>query len=283
MPDAIHGNTEIGATKQDLIAAVVQKELIEGSIVAPRVTDWSFLSEPGAKQIEIPKAGSFTVANRAEGVAGDATTITYGTDVMALDFNAYLAWIVDYKSKVQSRIDVQLDMAARAARAHAYYLDQQIIAKLEAAGDATATAGAFSYAIALEMRKTFLDRDGDLSMATLLVGTDTEAAILNIDEFKRAEVYGGQAMIPTGVIGKIHGMDVVVSNKVAASSYYLFDKAAVGFGLQAGPSYSEQMANEYGSQAKRAVLDQIFGVWAGFINQKGAGATESALIIKDGN
>jgi hypothetical protein len=282
MPDAIHGNTQLGPTKMDLISAVVQRELIEGSKLAGRVTDWSFLAEPGLKSIEIPKSGSFSVANRAEGVAGDATVLAYTTDAMPLDFNAYLAWVVDYKSKVQSRIDVQMDLAARAARAHAYYLEQQIIAKLEAAGQATSTTGDISYAVCLEMRETYLNNDGDLSAATLLVGTDQEAILLDVDEFKSAEVYGS-AVIPTGVIGKIHGMSVVVSNKVAADSYYLFDKAAVGFGLQAGPSYSEQGANEFGSLAKRAVLDQLFGTWAGFLGQKGAGATESALIIKDGN
>jgi hypothetical protein len=282
MADAIHGNTQVGPTKEEMIAQVVQRELIEGSVVASRVTDWSFLAEPGASQIEIPKGGSFTVANRAEGVAGDATVVAYTTDVMPLDFNAYLAWIVDYKSRVQSRIDVQLDLAARAARAHAFYLDQQIIAKLESAGQATTTAGVITYDIVLEMRETYRQRDGRLDQATLLVGTDTEAALLDIDEFKRAEVYG-QAVIPSGVIGRVHGIDVVVSNKVAAESYYLFDRDAVGFGIQAGPSYSEQGANEFGSQAKRAVLDQLFGTWAGFLGQKGVGAGISALIIKDNN
>lgn len=282
MADVVHGNTELGATKEALIAAVVQRELIEGAVVAPRCYDVSQFAEPGSKSIEFPKAGHFTVQNRTEGSQGDAQVVTYATDKMDLSFNAYLAWIVDYKSKVQSRIDTQLDLAGRAARAHAKYLDDQIIAALEASGDATATAGAITYAIVLEMRKTFRDRQGRLDMATLLVGTDTEAALLDIDEFKRAEVYGS-AVIPSGVIGKIHGIDVVVSSKVAASSYYLFDKEAIAFGLQAGPSYSEQGANEFGSQAKRAVLDQIFGVKAMHINQEGAGASESALIIKDAN
>ena len=282
MADAIHGNTELVATKEAMIAATVQRELLEGTVVAPRCMDVSQFCEPGARQIEFPKTGSFSVTNRAEGSQGDASVLTFATDAMLLDKNAYLAWIVDYKSKVQSRIDVQLELAARAARAHAYYLDAQIIAQLEAAGDATATAGAITYDIILEMRKTYRDRNGILEQSTLLVGTDTEALLLDIDEFKRAEVYGS-AVIPSGVIGKIHGMNVVVSNKVAASSYYLFDREAIAFGFQAGPSYSEQGANEFGSQAKRAVLDQIFGVKAMFINQVGAGAAESALIIKDGN
>lgn len=282
MPDAIHGNTELVATKMDLISAVVQRELIETSKLTGRVTDWSFLAEPGSKTVEIPKAGNMVVADRVEGVAGDAQVLTYSTDIMNLDYNAYVAWIVDYMSKVQSRIDVQMDLAARAARAHAFQLESQIIARLESAGGATTTAGVLSYAIILEMRQRFISRDGNLAQSTFLVGPDSEALLLNMDEFKRADVYGS-AVIPSGVIGKIHGMDVVVSNKVAAGRFYLFDKDAVGFALQAGPSYSEQGANEFGSQAKRCVLDQVFGTWAGFIAQKGAAAGISALIIKDNN
>lgn len=282
MADVAFGNTQVGPTKQELVAAVVQRELIEAAKVAPRCLDVSRFSVEGAQTIDFPKAGSLTIINRAEGTAGDAAVIPYTVDTLPLDKNAYVAWIVDYKSKVQSAIDVQLDLAARAARAHAEYLDLQIIAELEAAGDATTTAGAISYAITLEMMERFHTRNGNVAQASLLVGPSSWSTLLNIDEFKRAEVYGS-ATIPTGVIGKIHGVDVIMSSKVTGSSYYLFDKEAICFGLQAGPSYSEQGANEFGSQAKRAVLDQIFGVKALFVGQEGAGATESALIIKDNN
>lgn len=282
MADAIMGNTEVGATKEAMIAAVVQKELIEGSVIAPRCYDVTQYCDVGAKSIEFPKAGHMTVVNRAEGVAGDASVVTYATDKMDLSFNAYLAWIVDYKSKVQSKINVQLDLAARASRAHAKYLDAQIVTELEAAGDATATAGAVSYAIAVEMMATFMNRVGDSSQGTWLFGPTSWASLINIDEFKRADIYGSSS-IPSGAVGTIFGVPVVISQKVSGNAYYLFDKAAIAYGLQAGPSYSEQNANEYGSQAKRAVLDQIFGVKALLINQEGAGAAESALIIKDAN
>jgi len=282
VPDAIFGNTELVATKMDLISATVQRELIEASKLTGRVTDWSFLAEPGVKTVEIPKTGSLTVADRVEGVAGEAQVLTYTTDVMNLDYNAYVAWLIDSMSKVQSRIDVQLDIAGRAARAHAFQLESQIIAKLESAGRATTTAGAISYDIILEMRKRILDSDGMLDQCTLLLGTDSEALVLDMDEFKRADVYGS-AVIPSGVVGKIHGVDVVISNKVAANRFYMFEKSAVGFALQAGPSYSEQNANEFGATAVRCVLDQVFGTWAGYLGQKGAGAGISALIVKDNN
>lgn len=282
MADLIHGNTEVGATKEAMIAAVVQRELISGSIVAPYCYNVSQYCEPGAKSIEFPKAGHFTVLNRTEGSQGDASVVTYSTDQMNLSFNAYVAWIVDYKSKVQSKIDVQMDLAGRAARAHAKYLDTQIIAQLEAAGDATATAGAVSYAILTEMMQTFMTRVGDKSMGAWLFGPSAWGTLVGLDEFKRADVYGN-SVIPSGAIGTIFGLPVVISDQVGSNTYYLFDKQAIAFGVQAGPSYSEQGANEFGSQAKRAVLDQIFGVKGLFINQEGAGAAESALIIKDAN
>jgi len=282
MADAIHGNTEVGATKMELIVAAVQRELIESAVIAPRVLDVSGFAEPGLKAIEFPKGGSFAVANRAEGIAGDATVVEFATDKLELNFNAYVAWIVDYKSKVQARIDTQLELAARAGRAHAKYLDQQILAALELVGIATPTAGNITYNIVLEMREQYLKNEGRIDAATLLVGPAQEAELLKLDEFKRADVYGS-AVIPSGVLGKVHGIPVVRSNLLADDAYYMFDKEGVCFGLQAGPSYSEQGANEFGSQAVRAVLDQIFGVKGLQIGQKGAGATESSLVIKHGN
>lgn len=284
MPDVAFGNTETVILKQDLVSSMVQRELIAGSILAPRVMDVSSFCVPGAQTIEFPKAGNLTVVNRAEGVAGDAAVITYGTDILPLDQNAYVSWIVDYKSAIQSSINVQLDLASRAAKAHAKNVDDRLILQLEAAGDATATAGVLSYDILLEMMTTFITRFGDRSLqnATYAVGPATWALLMDMDEFKRAEVYGS-ATIPSGLVGSVLGAGVVVHPSIAASTYYLFDRQALALGFQAGASYSEQMANEYGSQAMRAVLDQIFGVKGMFINQAGAGVGESALIIKDAN
>jgi hypothetical protein len=282
MADAIHGNTELGATKQDLIANIVQRELIAGSILAPYCYNVSQYCEPGAKTVEFPKAGHFTVVDRVEGAAGDATVLTYATDVLSLDQNAYVSWIVDYMSKVQSRIDVQMDLAGRAANAHAKYLDGRILAQMEAAGDATTTAGAVSYAILTEMMQTFMTRLGDKAKGFWTFGPSAWGTLIGLDEFKRADVYGNSA-VPSGSIGSIFGLPVVINPQVGLNTFYLADKEAIAYGVQAGPSYSEQGANEFGSQAKRCVLDQIFGVKALFINQEGAGAAESALIIKDNN
>lgn len=284
MADAAFGNTELVATKQAMVASVVQRELITASLLAPRVMDVSSFAVPGQKSIDFPKAANLSVTNRTEGSAGDAAVVTFGADTLLLDQNAYVAWIVDYKSQLQSSINVQLELAAKAARAHAKNVDSVIATALETVGDATATAGAISYDIMLEMMSTYISRFGEQNIqnGTWAVGVDSWALLMDMDEFKRADVYGASS-IPSGVVGTALGCSVVVTPTIAANRFYLFDRQAMALGFQAGASYSEQGANEYGSQAKRAVLDQIFGVKGMFINQAGAGASESALVIKDAN
>lgn len=284
MADVIHGNTQIGASKMDLITAIALRELQFMAKLAPTVTDYSSFAIKGAKSVKIPKLGSFSVTNRASGVAGDASVLSpnAAVDTIDLDWNAYIAYIVDSSDEIQSTVEWQSELARRAAGAHGRYVDTQIIAVLEAAGVATTTAGAFTYDIAREMRQAYITNDGDLSQAVFLLGPDQESNALDQDEFKRAEVFG-QAVIPSGIIGRILGIPVMVHNGVAASTFYLYGKEAVGLAFQKGPQVSEQQANEYGSGAMRVAMDQLFGVDALYKGLKGVLATQSPLIIKDNN
>ena len=74
---AVTGNAALVATKQDLIAALVQKELIAKAILAGTVLDVSRFAVKGAKTIAFPKAGSFTVEDRATGVQATIQNLTF--------------------------------------------------------------------------------------------------------------------------------------------------------------------------------------------------------------
>jgi len=272
MPDLIHGNTQIGATKQDLIAALVQKELAAAANLLPYVTDVSRFAVKGAKSISFPMLSSFTPINRATGAAGDAAVLTSTVDKLDLDVNAYIAWIVDSSDEIQSTIEWQTELSMRAASAHGRYVDAQVIAELEAEGTAV-TAGAISRDIILEMRENLLLANADKNALILVVGPESETDLLKVDEFTKADIYG-QAVIPNGVIGRVYGVPVLVNNQLGATAFYMFDKAGIAVGFQKGASMSVQGANQYGSGAERHALDQLFGVKA---------LQNSALIFKDGN
>lgn len=279
MADVITGNTQLSTTKNDLIISLVQKELKFRSKLFNTVTDFSAYCGKGMKSVAIPKLTSFTVTNRASAAAGDASVLTATKDTIDLNFNAYCAWLVDSSDEIQSSIDVQLENALRAASAHGRYVDTQIIATLEASAGLDVGIAPITSSFILDAREYLLGNDADMSHVYMMVGADQEKQMLLISDFVRADTYGN-SNIPNGVIGSVWGMPVIVHTGVAAGKAYFWEKSGVGIAFQKQPSMSEQMANEYGTGAKRVALDQLFGIEALQQGEKGTVAPASPLIVK---
>ena len=123
------------------------------------------------------------------------------------------------------------------------------------------------------MRKSVLDAEGDLSETTFLMGTDSEAKLLAIADFVRADQYGS-AVIPTGVLGTLYGVKVALSTNVAADQFYMYSKEGYAFAIQKQLSIGERDAPEYGTGAKLRVLDQKWGH---------AKMQNGSLLFKDNN
>ncbi len=283
MADAIHGNTQLVATKQDLVAAMVQRELKFQSKLLPFVSDYSQFAVKGAKTVSFPRLASFTAVDRASGVAGDATTILSSTDQLALDKAAYVAYIIDSQDSVQSVLNYELECAKRAASAHARFVDTTILANVESEAEATATVSALiTRDVVLEMRTKYLKQFGLISEAALWISPAQEEAMLKITQFTEAQIYGN-SNIPSGVIGSVYGIPVIVHAGMSDAQYYLVGKGGLAIAFQQSPMMSEQGANEFGAGAKRVAIDQLFGTKGLQIAEAGAAAGKSALMIKDGN
>lgn len=282
MADVIHGNVELASTKMDLIASIVQKELAFQAKLIPTVTDYSFLVGKGAKSLSLPLATSFTATDRASAVCGDATALTFSAEQMLLNHCAYVSWIVDSCDEIQSTVNVQAELAKRAASAHGRKVDTEIIAELELVGQATTTAGNISKEIVLEMREVLCKRFADMNMLTLLVGCDSEKILLGLADFVRPDAYGS-AIVPSGVLGKIYGANVVVHPGLAAGQFFMYEQGAAAIAFQQAPKLANQKEICYGSGAERWVMDALYGIKGLGIAQAGAGAGISALAVKDNN
>lgn len=280
---AVVGNTELLATKQDLIAAEVQKEIQFMAKLSPVFTDVSRFAIKGAKSISFPKLTSFTASDRASTVAGVPQVLTSSVDTLNLDKKPYVSWVVDSNDEVQSTLAFQLEAARRAASAHGRRLDNELILEMEAVGIPTATIGNFSYAIALEMREQFLDNEGDMDMAAWIMSGDQETFLLNIDEFKRQDVYGPNGVIRSGQVGTLFGAPVLRHNGLPANTYYLAGKDGLVYGFQRSPNMASEPAIEYGTSAILTAMDALFGVKGTLLGEGSASASQSAHIIKDGN
>lgn len=279
----VTGNTELTATKNDIITALVQKELISEGILAPTVLDVSRFAGKGMDSISFPKAGSFTAENRASGAAATNQALTFAADKMDLEFRATVAWLIDSMDALQSSVEVEGEYAVRAARAHAVYLETKIIAELEAVGVANADAtGDIHDGAILSMRKNLLKRKANRNRLALAIAPDQEAIMLAIEKFVSAEKYGS-AVIPVGALGKIYGVPVYVSTELTAQQYFMYDAEGIAIGFQRGPVMDERKAPEYGAGSMLKVLDQLFGVQGLQLGYQGVQATESALVEKDNN
>lgn len=257
----------------ELIAAAVQKELAFKAKLRASITDVSSFAMPGHDQISFPKLTSFTVVDRAAGVAGDATALTDSKDTLLLDKNAYVAWIIDSMSAVQTRIDAQIENATRAAAAQARFVDSEILAVAEADATAITTVSPLvTRDVILEMQEDLLNNFADPDKITLWLSPQQRTALLKIDEFTRADAYGS-SNIPGGVVGSVFGVPVVLHAGIAANRYYMVERDGMAIGFQKGLSMDEQGANEYGVGAKRVAMDQLFGVKS----------LQTGLMVKDNN
>lgn len=280
MADVITGNTQLGFSKNDLIVAYVQKELKFSSKLLPFVTDMSVYAGKGMKSVKFPKLTSFTVQNRASGVAGDIQALTGALDTLNLDKNAFISFLIDSSDEIQSSIDAKMENAKRVASSMARYVDEQIIATLEASAFLDIGAAPITTALILDAREQLVKSFANLSDCVLAVGPDQEKAMLQLTEFKDNSVYGGAPVIPSGQIGSVYGMPVLVHQGIATGKAYAWDKNAVAIAFQKAPQMAAQPANQYGVGSELIVMDQLFGVAALQTGELGAGAGLSPLIVK---
>lgn len=257
---AVTGNTQLGATKQELIAALVQKELKFQAKLVGTVTDVSPFAVKGSKSVSFPNTGSFTVENRATATAGTLQDLTFTAEKLDLDQRLYVGWLVDSFDEYQSNVNVQAEYVKRAATAHARKIDELILAILDAASGYNQTGG-FDLTKILNARKWLQKNQAIVGDCTIVASAEGEAKILAIPEFVRADAYGS-SNIPSGVIGKIYGMNVMVHTNPSLVKSFIYDKAAVALAFQKAPMYAEQKAVEYGTEAMKAAIDQLVGIKA---------------------
>lgn len=280
MADVAMGTT-LATTKQDLIAPLVQKELAFQARLTQWFTNVSIYAAPGAKSISFPKLTSFTVVNRSEGVIGDATALTSSVDQLLLNFNAYVAWILDAFTAKQVNIAAQLESAKRAAAAQARYVDTQIIAEIANVCSFFVNVGAdvnVTYANCVTLAQKIEEQHQQMTDCVWLISPLQKATMMGLDEFKRADIYG-TGNIPSGVIGYVLGAPVVVHSGLASKQLFLCHKEGLAYGFQSEAAYGEQSAIDYGVGAKKAAIDQLFGVKGLQIAQGGAAAGKSPLIV----
>jgi len=272
-------------TKQDLIAAIVQRELLESATLLPLLSDYSNLAVKGAKTISIPKLSSFTVADRAFGAVGaENSPLTDSVDEIALDKNKYIKFGYDAADEMQSTIDYLAAAITRAARAHGRQVNTDIITEWELVAGLNLNAAVpadITIDNILDMREFLMGNFADMSTARLVIAADQEKAMLKLAEFSRYDYRGdGTSPIVNGMIGSVYGVPVVTNQQVKAQQAFMVAPEGCGFAFQRAPAVAQDTDLDYGTQGQKVVVDQLYGVGGLQLGEQGVGATESPLIAK---
>lgn len=279
----VTGDTELGATKAEIIAAMVQKYLVSEAMLANTVTNVSQFAVKGAETISFPKKAGFSVENRVSGAAASTQALTFGKDTLTLSYRATVSWVIDSMDELESNVNVRQSYIETAAADHAIYLDNAIKAELESVAQTTTTAGDISKDIFLEMKQLLISKKAKRGNLYFAAGPDQETKLLSIADFIDASKFGSSEPIQNGVIGKVFGVKVIISPEIASGTFYMYEQSGLAYGFQRIPQYDSAPAPQYGAGSILEVLDAKFGVKGLQIAMQGAAAGKSALVVKDNN
>ena len=264
MADVLTGVTETVAGALDVISSRSQEYLQQEAKMLPVVSNYSDLVVAGSKQVEIPRAGGFTVASKSENTAADASSITWSTDTISLDQHKYVQWLIEDIANVQTVIRIVEENVMRASKDMARDVDQYLVNILE-----TASASAPDHRIAydntttiaeadiLEARQLLIQQYLNPKELFLAINPAQESAMLQIANFIQADRYGSSEPIMDGEIGKVFGVRVLVHNDVESLKSLMFHPSAVGFAQQLGPRF--QSESDLANLGTRYSLDMLYG------------------------
>jgi hypothetical protein len=254
---SVIANTETAPTKMELIIAAAQRELKFQSKMAQFFYDASPFATKGNKSVSFPKLSSFQALDRASGAAGVLQAIASSAEKLDLDKVKQVLWLIDPQDEIQSTLNWELETIRRAAGAHGRQFDRDLIETITAG--MALTGGVISRDAVLDMREYLKKNEANMNQVGLFIAPSEEKAMLKITEFTQAQVYGN-AVIPSGVIGQVYGVPVVVHNGLEDGEYFMADKDALAYAFQKLPAYDEQKAIEYGAGAMKRTLDQHYGM-----------------------
>lgn len=270
-------------TKQDLIAALVQRELLESASLAGFSTNYSNLAVKGSKSISIPKLSSFTVQDRAFGAAStENAALTDSLDVINLDKNKIILFGYDAADEMQSTIDYKIEAVTRAARAHGRQVNTDILAVWTSVAGLSVNAGVpadITINAILDMREFLMENFADMSRVALVLGADQEKAMLKLPEFSRYDYRGnGASPIVNGTIGSVYGVPVVINQQVGSQQAFMIDPSGSGLAFQRSPAVAEDTNLTYGTGGMQVAVDQLYGVGGLQLGEGSAAVGKSPLI-----
>lgn len=271
MADALMGVTEVTNVSQRLVMETMVQKYLQGAAMFPQRV-MTFVAGPGNKSVDIPRAPGLTVGDKAENTAVDAQTITWAVDNLPLSKHRVAQVLLEKIADIQSKVNQQLQIGQRAGLDLAFDTDLRIVNEFYNSVSLSAPDHCIAYANSgsddtlggadILAAKLLLDtqkvpQDGRY----LAVDPTGYSQLLAVDKFVTYDAIAANQSsegIRPGIVGRIYGFEVFMSNAITAKQQIAFHQSALAYGVQQGISYETE--SDLKNLATRHSFDQIYGV-----------------------
>tara|TARA_Y100000004_G_scaffold197343_1_gene271269 strand:+ start:6692 stop:7543 length:852 start_codon:yes stop_codon:yes gene_type:complete len=247
------GATEVSAVQGSLVSQLVQQALREKAVAFSTITDYGL--QEGLSQLKIPRVNNFTAAAKSENTDLSNQEMTVSADTISYNKHFGVRATIEDAARLSAGIDVSAEVIKGQADELARQIDADIIFQIksvssstpdhlldytDSSGDALAIADIANARKLLRNQNVPMD-DGKLFM---LISPDSEADLLNISNFVKANEYGDSSALVNGFIGKILGFNVVVSSQLDAQDACFYHSSHVGFSFAQPPKLEQDRRAE---------------------------------------
>lgn len=259
------GLTEVSATSMAVVSALVQQTLKQESKLLPFISDYSQFAIKGASSVKVPRRTQFAAADKAENTDLTAQELTFAVDTISLTKNKAIYAKLEKIAEVQATPNVESEIILEMAKELALQVDKDIYAQLLLASAAApdhriAYVGAsLAQVDILEAMRLLKVQNVPMSDMGMVISPLDEKALLQIADFIRADGANfNPTPLQTGIVGKVYGMPIIVTNVATDSRAIVFHKSAVGFASQMAPEYDTD--KDLKATSKEYLLQMIYGV-----------------------
>lgn len=267
MADVLMGVTEIDSVSQrEIMANMVQQYLQASAMFPQRIM--TFTAANGLKSVDIPRTGGFTVNTKAENTPVDAQALTWAVDNLPLTQHRVIQVLLEDIANIQSKVDQELQIAQRAGLDLAFDTDLHLVDGFYNSASASAPDHIIPYAASglagadILSAKLLLDTQKVPMDGRYLAVTPTGySQLLAVSDFVRVDAINANQItegIRPGVVGKIYGFEVFMSQAVVADQHIAFHRSSLAYGVQQGVTYKAD--EDLPNLAMRHSFSQIYGL-----------------------
>jgi N4-gp56 family major capsid protein len=251
------------ATKQDVIAAMVQQALYANAQLIFTVQDHSDKVGKGAKSVSFPRSSKITPASKTAGTPTTAQALTYSVDKLDLTEISHVYVKLEDVDSIQSVLDVEAEILKDGGAGMAEAMDTYIYEALrDGASSSTPThvidwfgsSGTLAKDEFIEAAKLLDLQNVPASDRFFLINPNQKAEIMALSDFIDASKYGSPSAIQNGEIGMVMGFKVICSTVCEDDVALAYHRSALAFAMQKQPTWESDrdlaaLSNEYSLSA----------------------------------